>query len=180
MVGLLPLAQTLIKDYALSHPGSYHGVTVITRAIQEHLSNFKAHIANVDGNWKPPFSVREITTMRTTRTCGRQTPEDLTDDHNHNQLAPVKVKEIDAFDTDKEMPHTADEIEIDEKTVHEDLRILIKLDIILRSMKLDDQFEWDLEIADASPSNLRTCMQERWDLVGNSKRPPRIAHVNKF
>jgi hypothetical protein len=42
-------------------------------------------------------------------------------------VAPVKVEESDAFDTDKEMPRTADEIEIDDKTVHEDLRILIKV-----------------------------------------------------
>jgi hypothetical protein len=43
------------------------------------------------------------------------------------KVASVKVEESDAFDTDKEMPHTADEIEVDEKTVHEDLRILIKV-----------------------------------------------------
>ncbi|KAG1819278.1 uncharacterized protein BJ212DRAFT_1218784, partial [Suillus subaureus] len=39
-------AQTLIEDYALPH--SYQGV--ITRAIQEQLSDFKAHIASVDGD----------------------------------------------------------------------------------------------------------------------------------
>ncbi|KAG2743427.1 hypothetical protein P692DRAFT_20821381 [Suillus brevipes Sb2] len=193
---------TLIEDYALPQSYYYHGV--ITRAIQEDLSNFKAHIANVDVDWKPPSSAREIAMTGMTRTCGRQTPEDLTDDRNrklledvglivldqgsfgdgdlkcvssrnqrHNKcrkVAPVKAEESDAFDIDKEMPRTADEIEIDEKT----------LDIILGSMKLDDQFEWDLENADASPSNLRTCMRKRWALVGNSKRPSRIAHANKF
>jgi hypothetical protein len=82
MVGLLPLAQTLIEDYEL--PQSYHGV--ITRAIQEHLSNFKAHIANVDGDWKPPSSAREIATTGMTRTCGRQTPEDLIGDRNRKLL----------------------------------------------------------------------------------------------
>jgi hypothetical protein len=43
------------------------------------------------------------------------------------KVASVKVEESDAFDTDKEIPHTADEIEVDEKMVHEDLRILIKV-----------------------------------------------------
>lgn len=39
----------------------------------------------------------------------------------------VKAEESDALETDKDRPRTADEIEIDEKTLHEDLRILIKV-----------------------------------------------------
>lgn len=39
----------------------------------------------------------------------------------------VKTEESDAFETDKDRPRTADDFEIDDKIVHEDLRILIKV-----------------------------------------------------
>jgi hypothetical protein len=149
------------------------------------LSDFKAHIASVDGDWKPPSSAREIATTdgyKADEEDGndadvRETDvEDVTDEYNRKLLedddltmvdrgslddedvkwweswrkrsrqesafarsislrnqrkrrkvTSVKVEESDAFETDKEMPHTADEIEVDEKTVHEDLRILIKV-----------------------------------------------------
>lgn len=43
------------------------------------------------------------------------------------KVASVKVEDSDALETDKEWPRTTDEFEIDEKMVHEDLRILIKV-----------------------------------------------------
>lgn len=221
-------AQTLIEDYAL--PQSYQGV--ITRAIQEQLSDFKAHIASMDGDWKPPSSAKEMAMMdgyKADEEDGndadvRETDvEDVTDDYNHKfledddltmvnrgslddedvkwweswrkrsrqestftrsmslrnqrkrrRVTSVKVEESDAFETDKEMPHTADEIEVDEKTVHEDLRILIKLDIIVGSMKLDDQFEWDLENVDASPEHFADVYAKELGLGGEFKTA--IAH----
>lgn len=221
-------AQTLIEDYAL--PQSYHGV--IVRAIQEQLGDFKAHIASVDGDWRPPSSAREMATMdgyKADEEDGndadvRETDaEDATNDYDRKLLedddltmvdrgslddedvkwweswrkrsrqesafarsislrnsrkrrkvASVKVEESDAFETDKERPHTADEIEVDEKTVHEDLRILIKLDIIVGSMKLDDQFEWDLENVDASPEQFADVYAKELGLGGEFRTA--IAH----
>lgn len=43
-------AQTLVEDYAL--PPTYH--SMISKSIQEQLSDFKAHIASIDTDWKPP------------------------------------------------------------------------------------------------------------------------------
>lgn len=221
-------AQTLVEDYAL--PQSYHGV--ITRAIQEQLSDFKAHIARVDGDWKPPSSAREMALTdgyKADEEDGndadmRETDaDDIADDYNRKLLedddltmvdrgslddedvkwweswrkrsrqesaftrsislrnqrkrrkvTSVKVEESDAFETDKEIPHIVDEIEIDEKTVHEDLRILIKLDIIVGSMKLDDQFEWDLENVDASPEQFADVYVKELGLGGEFKTA--IAH----
>ena len=54
---------------------------------------------------------------------------------NHRKrrkVAVVKAEESDAFETDKDRSRTADEFEIDEKTVHEDLRILIKVCYLTR------------------------------------------------
>ncbi|KAF9530513.1 hypothetical protein CPB83DRAFT_788034 [Crepidotus variabilis] len=44
-----------------------------------------------------------------------------------------------------------EEFKLDETKMHEEMRILIKLDIIIASVKLDDQFEWDLDNTSASP-----------------------------
>ncbi|KAG0698325.1 SNF5-domain-containing protein [Suillus ampliporus] len=221
-------AQTLIEDYAL--PQSYHGV--ITRAIQEQLSDFKAHIASVDGDWKPPSAARDMALTDGYKADeedgndadARETDADdvakdrdrelvgeddsvmvdrgnLDDEdikwweswrkrarqesifsrsvssRNHRKrrkVASANAEESDAFEMDKERPRNADEIEVDENTVHEDLRILIKLDIIVGSMKLDDQFEWDLENVDASPEQFAEIYAKELGLGGEFKTA--IAH----
>ncbi|KAG1752128.1 hypothetical protein EDB19DRAFT_1627888 [Suillus lakei] len=174
-------AQTLIEDYAL--PQSYHGV--ITRAIQEQLSDFKAHIASLledddltmvdrgslddeDVKWWESWRKRSRHESTFTRSISSR------NERKRRKVASVKIEESDAFETDKEKPHTADEIEVDEKTVHEDLRILIKLDIIVGSMKLDDQFEWDLENVDASPEQFADVYAKELGLGGEFKTA--IAH----
>ncbi|KAG9313819.1 hypothetical protein JVU11DRAFT_6182 [Chiua virens] len=43
-------AQTLVEDYSLAP--TYH--SVITKSIQEQLSDFKAHMASIDTDWRPP------------------------------------------------------------------------------------------------------------------------------
>ncbi|KAI6107765.1 hypothetical protein EDD16DRAFT_1488534 [Pisolithus croceorrhizus] len=48
-------AQTLVEDYSLLP--TYH--SVIVKSIQEQLSDFKAHMVDVD--WKPPSSAIETT-----------------------------------------------------------------------------------------------------------------------
>ncbi|KAG1859989.1 hypothetical protein C8R48DRAFT_605512 [Suillus tomentosus] len=200
-------AQTLVEDYAL--PQSYHGV--ITRAIQEQLSDFKAHIARADEEDGTDADMRETDADDIADDYNRKLLEDddltmvdrgslddedvkwweswrkrsrhesaftrsisLRNQRKRRKVASVTVEESDAFETDKEIPHIVDEIEIDEKTVHEDLRILIKLDIIVGSMKLDDQFEWDLENMDASPEQFADIYVKELGLGGEFKTA--IAH----
>ncbi|KAH9474828.1 SWI/SNF chromatin-remodeling complex subunit SNF5 [Psilocybe cubensis] len=73
-------------------------------------------------------------------------------------------------------PMTVDELQqnLDEKLMHEDMRILIKLDIIVASIKLDDQFEWDLDNPNASPEEFAEVYTQELGLGGEFKTA--IAH----
>ncbi|KAH6910743.1 hypothetical protein BKA70DRAFT_1271401 [Coprinopsis sp. MPI-PUGE-AT-0042] len=71
-------------------------------------------------------------------------------------------------------PLAMHEIPIDEATMHEEMRILIKLDIIVGSMKLDDQFEWDLENNEVTPEEFADVYAKDLGLTGEFKTA--IAH----
>ncbi|KAF9224771.1 SNF5-domain-containing protein [Gyrodon lividus] len=223
-------AQTLIEDYALAP--SYH--SVVTKSIQEQLSDFKAHVASVDAEWKPPSSTIEIAqsegpraaeqddsgveviasrgqtasesndTSRTVEKAGddsivvrgtldeesvqwweswRKRPRKdipsrgvVSNNRRKKRKTGVKVEDSDDISVhdDKERRRTVDEFEMDEKNIHEDLRILIKLDIIVGSIKLDDQFEWDLDNQDASPEQFAEVYAKELGLAGEFKTA--IAH----
>ncbi|KAF8452521.1 hypothetical protein L210DRAFT_3617819 [Boletus edulis BED1] len=214
-------AQTLVEDYALAP--TYH--SVITKSIQEQLSDFKAHIASIDTDWRPPtieiphsevpgaeeqddsdVEVVHRPLRPALEHIDDQPPLDKEDDsvivgrgtHDEDavkwweswrkrakkempaRIVPsnrrkkrkisVKIEDPDEASGNtgdgKERPRTVDEFEVDEKQVHEDLRILIKLDIIVGSMKLDDQFEWDLENEDASPEQFADVYAKELGLGG--------------
>ncbi|KAH0831177.1 hypothetical protein J3R83DRAFT_13754 [Lanmaoa asiatica] len=220
-------AQTLVEDYALS--STYH--SVITKSIQEQLSDFKAHIASIDTDWKPPAieipqqevhgaeeqdeSDIEIVHHPRQPALDDNAPRiDMEDDGvivgrgildeeavqwweswrkrakkemptrivptNRRKKRKIIAKIEDGGEASgskgngKERPRTVDEFEVDEQKVHEDLRILIKLDIIVGSMKLDDQFEWDLENQDASPEQFADVYANELGLGGEFKTA--IAH----
>lgn len=175
-------AQTLVEDYALSP--TYH--SVITKSIQEQLSDFKAHIASIDTDWRPPAieiprsegpgaEEQDDSDVEVTHHPQRSAPErdddaprmDKEDDSvtvgrgtldeeavqwweswrkrakkeiptriistNRRKKRKISVKAEDAGEASgsnvngKERPRTADEFEVDEKKVHEDLRIVIKV-----------------------------------------------------
>ncbi|KAF8958931.1 hypothetical protein BDZ97DRAFT_1839880, partial [Flammula alnicola] len=76
-----------------------------------------------------------------------------------------------SFDLDDEAykPLSVEEIMLNEKAMHEDMRILIKLDIIVGSIKLDDQFEWDLDNPMASPEEFAEVYAQELGLGGEFK-----------
>lgn len=175
-------AQTLVEDYALSP--TYH--SVITKLIQEQLSDFKAHVASIETDWKPPAieiphsegvgaeeqddSDVEIMHHPQQRApdrnddaphvhgedddviVGRGTLDEETVQWweswrkrakkemptrivstNRRKKRKISAKIEDADEASgsngngKERARTVDEFEVDEKKVHEDLRIVIKV-----------------------------------------------------
>ncbi|TFK19245.1 SNF5-domain-containing protein [Coprinopsis marcescibilis] len=66
------------------------------------------------------------------------------------------------------------EIPLNEATMHEEMRIVIKLDIIVGSMKLDDQFEWDIEGTEVTPEEFAEVYTRDLGLGGEFKTS--IAH----
>ncbi|KAF9444193.1 SNF5-domain-containing protein [Macrolepiota fuliginosa MF-IS2] len=71
-------------------------------------------------------------------------------------------------------PMAIDEIKLDEELMHEEMRILIKLDIMVGAMKLEDQFEWDLENDVATPEEFSEVYAQDLGLGGEFKTA--IAH----
>ncbi|KIK95677.1 hypothetical protein PAXRUDRAFT_140130 [Paxillus rubicundulus Ve08.2h10] len=221
-------AQTLVEDYALA--SSYH--SVITKSIQEQLSDFKAHIASVDADWKPPSSTIEIPqsegpradeqedsdveivtnreqtasdSKNTSRSVEKEGDESImmrgtldeesvqwweswrkrpkrdissrgVASNSRGKKRKLKVENSDGLSVSdgKERRRAIDEIDVDEKNMHEDLRILIKLDIIVGSMKLDDQFEWNLDNQEASPEQFADIYAKELGLGGEFRTA--IAH----
>ena len=174
-------AQTLIEDYAL--PYAYH--TVITKSIQEQLSDFKAHVASIDTEWRPPAieiplsegpgaeeqddsdvqvmhhpqrpplepnDAHRIDSEDDSVIVGRGTLDEgavqwweswrkrakkempmriVSTNRRKKRKISVKIDDPDEASGSnsraKERPRMVDEFEVDEKNVHEDLRILIKV-----------------------------------------------------
>ncbi|KAJ2914946.1 hypothetical protein MD484_g5439, partial [Candolleomyces efflorescens] len=71
-------------------------------------------------------------------------------------------------------PLALHEITLNEAMMHEEMRILIKLDIIVGSIKLDDQFEWDMENNDVTPEEFAQVYAKDLGLTGEFKTA--IAH----
>lgn len=174
-------AQTLVEDYALAP--SYH--IVITKSIEEQLSDFRAHVASIDTDWKPPtieilqsegpgaeeqddsdvevvHHPQRPAPERDDAPCidmeeedaivGRGTLDEeavrwweswrkrakkemptriVSTNRRKKRKISAKVEDTDeaggSNDNSKERPRTVDEFEVDEKKVHEDLRIVIKV-----------------------------------------------------
>lgn len=181
-------AQSLVEDYAL--PSSYH--SFIVKSIQDQLSDYKAHSANYDGEGGELSEPEDASIHR-----GVLDEESLSwweswrkrvraegasrkgSKHGRKRRKVVKVEEpedmcMDEGDGDDERPMTLEELELDEQSLHEDMRILIKLDIIVGAMKLDDQFEWDLDNTNASPEDFADVYTQELGLCGEFKTA--IAH----
>ncbi|KAL4072221.1 hypothetical protein J3A83DRAFT_4092750 [Scleroderma citrinum] len=196
-------AQTLVEDYSLSP--SYH--SVIVKSIQEQLSDFKAHMIDMDwqATWSEEQNTHEpvdnaeqrvdadddsVVIMKGTmdendvrwweswqKRCKKHPPVRSIVLNNRRKKRKIAVEGATSrrpVANDDNKPHTPNEFEIDEAKMHEDLRILIKLDIIVGSVKLDDQFEWDLENLDASPEQFAEVYAKELGLGGEFKTA--IAH----
>ncbi|TFK31601.1 hypothetical protein BDQ12DRAFT_671742 [Crucibulum laeve] len=187
-------AQSVVDDYALAP--SYH--SVIVKMIQDQLSDYKSHSGQFDGDggeyypaedtllkgtldeenaswwesWRKRVRFESSAASRSASKRGRKKrktiKEEDADDEDEGDGDFIMS------DVDQEKPMTLEELAVDEHTMREDMRILIKLDIIVGSMKLDDQFEWDLENENASPEDFSEVYTQELGLGGEFKTA--IAH----
>ncbi|KAJ7099593.1 hypothetical protein B0H15DRAFT_771273 [Mycena belliarum] len=165
-------AQTVVEDYNLSP--SHHGV--IVKAIQDQLSDYRAHSAHYDGDsWDMTVS---DDTLRRGKLEGEsaawwcQWRKRLRSEYVRGKGG--KRRKLVKEEPENEHPMTVEEFTIDNKTLHEDMRILIRLDVIVGSMKLDDQFEWDLDNKEASPEDFAQIYTQELGLGGEFRTA--IAH----
>ncbi|KAF9078558.1 hypothetical protein BDP27DRAFT_16591 [Rhodocollybia butyracea] len=187
-------AQSIVEDYQLAP--SYH--STIVRNIQEQLADYKAHSALYDGEggeylgddndpsliekgilhageamWWESWRKRlrtEFGFVRTGKdslksTHKRKVKQELDADVENITEPPSLLEE-------KSM--ALNEFEVDEDKMAEDMRIVIKLDIIVGSMKLDDQFEWDIDNVKASPEHFAEVYTQDLGLSGEFRTA--IAH----
>lgn len=183
-------AQTLIEDYNLA--SSYHAI--ITKSIQDQLSDYKAHTVNYDGDEGDAPVVQAGAALEDVIIRGRLDDEDavwwrswrkrlrveyLESSNLESSNSVDKLKKRRKFVTEKSKDPssksmTIDEFDIDEQALNEEMRILIKLDVVVGSMKLDDQFEWDLDNSNASPEDFAEVYAQDLGLGGEFKTA--IAH----
>ncbi|KAJ3973086.1 hypothetical protein EV361DRAFT_796903 [Lentinula raphanica] len=188
-------AQTVVEDYQLS--SSYHAI--IVKNIQEQLSDYKAHSALYDGegsDYKADGNDLSITEngslndgdaawweswrKRLRTEYGFVKAGKGTKGKRKRKIAGVKEETADDADIEDtvslvdEKPLTVEEFEMDEGKMTEDMRIVIKLDIIVGSMKLDDQFEWDIDNDRASPEQFAEIYTQDLGLSGEFRSA--IAH----
>ncbi|TFY50844.1 hypothetical protein EVG20_g11296, partial [Dentipellis fragilis] len=94
-----------------------------------------------------------------------------------NATAPANAdssKENKDKDKDNDVNMSLDVTDVDMDDMKEEMRIVIKLDIIVGSMKLDDQFEWDIDNPDASPEQFAEVYTKELGLGGEFRTA--IAH----
>ncbi|KAJ7188657.1 hypothetical protein C8R46DRAFT_877300 [Mycena filopes] len=172
-------AQTVVEDYNLAP--IYHGV--IVKSIQDQLSDYRAHSANYEGDsWNVLKSADHNNTGAGTlegesaewwsnwrkrlRTEYRFVRKEKMGREQERRKRRKIVKDE---ETENEQPMAVEDFDVIEKSLHEDMRILIRLDIIVGSIKLDDQFEWDLDNAAASPENFADIYTQELGLGGEFK-----------
>ncbi|KDR74964.1 hypothetical protein GALMADRAFT_249934 [Galerina marginata CBS 339.88] len=96
-------------------------------------------------------------------------------DEESDRKVAFEIDEEDEQEEDEAFKSmSVDEFRLDDKAMHEDMRILVKLDIIVGSIKLDDQFEWDLDNPSASPEDFAEVYTQELGLGGEFKTA--IAH----
>ncbi|KAG6879582.1 hypothetical protein C0992_001027 [Termitomyces sp. T32_za158] len=183
-------AQSVVEDYALSP--NYHAV--ITKSIQDQLSDYRAHSGLFDLDGDVPMPVVDLNEKEADPTSGRL---GRTDDNerwwarwrrrvgrtrgqsrSRRKRRRVYDGEDDGIEGDVEEADDddtwdkgkkLDEMEVDEAKMQEEMRILIRLDIIVGSMKLDDQFEWDLENEAVTPEEFAEIYVQDLGLNGEFK-----------
>ncbi|CDO68596.1 hypothetical protein BN946_scf184996.g27 [Trametes cinnabarina] len=190
-------AQSIVDDYSLAP--SYHAI--ITKSIQEQLSDYKAHSATFgeDGTSLMLTDADDADDEDEVVMRGRINDEEaawwaawrkrVRSKALYKLTAPppevrsrkrrkVVKEETPAASVaprpEGDVPMAVDDFEEDEKLMHEEMRILIKLDIVVGSIKLEDQFEWDLENRDPTPEQFAEVYCKDLGLGGEFKTA--IAH----
>ncbi|KAJ7772139.1 hypothetical protein DFH07DRAFT_734479 [Mycena maculata] len=170
-------AQTVVEDYNLAP--HYHAV--IVKTIQDQLSDYRAHSTNYDGDsWdvtNTNDTVRAGTLEGESAAWWSNWRKSLRSEYGLVRATPGKGhkrRKVVKDEPENERPMSVEEFAINNKTLHEDMRILVRLDIIVGSMKLDDQFEWDLDNEDASPEDFAEIYTQELGLGGEFRTA--IAH----
>ncbi|KIK68324.1 hypothetical protein GYMLUDRAFT_35709 [Collybiopsis luxurians FD-317 M1] len=192
-------AQTVVEDYQLAP--SYH--STIVKNIQEQLGDYKAHSALYDGeggeyigddddpsltdrgildegdaiwweNWRKRLRTDYgFVKTGTGAVKGKRKRRSNVVKQEPGEDADIEdATELESLVDEKSM--TVEEFGVDESKMAEDMRILIKLDIIVGSMKLDDQFEWDIDSVKASPEQFAEIYTQDLGLGGEFRTA--IAH----
>lgn len=140
-------AQLLVEDYKLGQASH----TAVVKQIQDQISDYKAHSANYEGD--DGACLRDHSTIP--KQVGALRPEDAQWWRRWRKRLRTDLIEDDGSSKRRRLEDEealyVDALHVNESEAREDLRILIKLDIVVGSTKLDDQFEWDLDNEDASP-----------------------------
>ncbi|KAJ7039043.1 SNF5-domain-containing protein [Mycena alexandri] len=167
-------AQTVVEDYNLAP--LYLGV--IVKSIQDQLSDYRANSAHYEGDsWNV---LKSVDSQKNNTGAGKLEGESAEWWCNWRKRLRTEYgfvrkermerrkrrKVVKDEETENEQPMAVEDFDVNEKRVHEDMRILIRLDIIVGSMKLDDQFEWDLDNEEASPENFAEIYTQELGLGG--------------
>jgi SWI/SNF-related matrix-associated actin-dependent regulator of chromatin subfamily B member 1 len=186
----------VVEDYQLAP--SYH--STIVKLIQEQLNDYKAHSALYDGEGgeylgddnDPSLTEKGILDEEDaawwegwrkrlrTEFGFVQTGKGSVKGKRRRKAKAIKIESGEDADNEDETPlddeksMAVEEFEIDEGRMTEDMRIIIKLDIIVGSMRLDDQFEWDIDNFKASPEQFAELYAK--DLGLNGEFCTAIAH----
>lgn len=136
-------AQSVVEDYAL--PASYHAV--ITKSIQDQLSDFRIHSTNPDGDiddsdatlvrgeldeddavWWESWRKRLRTERGSTKSARRA-------DGKGRKRKRIVIKDEEPVPgslSDSGLALDVDDIEVDESKMSDDMRILIKVGFFIR------------------------------------------------
>ncbi|KAH8112333.1 hypothetical protein DFH11DRAFT_484764 [Phellopilus nigrolimitatus] len=180
-------AQSVIDDYGLS--SSYHAT--ITKSIQEQLASNDVSVAPAestleaargtlqgpDAEWWASWRkrLRNKDGYVRTRALLQSVPEPQGRAKKRRKFASAEdaAKDVRAS-LDEDSSVDVEMIEVDEDKMYEEMRIIIKLDITAGEMKLDDQFEWDIENAEPTPEQFAEIYSSDLGLAGEFKTA--IAH----
>lgn len=189
-------AQTVVEDYNLTY--NYH--SIIAKQIHDQLNDFKAHSNHYDGEGGEFLSTENTLQagsldeendawweawrkrLRTESRVGRSGKS-----QNRRRRRAIKLEDDESSLPQDEKPMSVEDFPLKEDLFSEDMRILIKvchvvpgpeirfhrlvkLDIIVGSVKLDDQFEWDLDNVSASPEYFAEVYTSELGLGGEFKQ----------
>ncbi|KAL1742089.1 SNF5-domain-containing protein [Schizophyllum fasciatum] len=174
-------AQSVTEDYSL--PPSY--IAIIAKQIQEQLSDYQTHTSMEDGadadDEAPPITGRHDGTdavwWESWRKRLRSEAGGLKGRKRRKLTRRDRPDEAESdvdMDVPAERPKALDEFKVDESKLRDDMRITVKLDIIVGSMKLEDQFEWDVEDSSLTPEDFAEVYAQDLGLAGEFKTA--IAH----
>lgn len=174
-------AQTVVEDYGLAS----HYLNTIVKSIQEQLNDYKAHSFDYDADTgelitpdvgHPQMGSLDDKDASWWETWRKRLMSDYINGRRIKKAARTKKrkKSVIVVHSDVERPLAPEEISIDQKTASEDMRILIRLDIIVGNVSLQDQFEWDIDNSPESPERFAEVYARDLGLVGEFKTA--IAH----